>query len=564
MSSSTGPSVTVLPRATHGRRGLLASALAGVLLLGATVVSDTETLDAAPVAMATPQYAAGRVLVRFEPGTPRVVRAGLRAQLQARYQYSLPDTHVHVWTVTPGREPAAVAALGRNPHVEYAEQDVVRSGTALPDDPYLPTGNGSYYGGQWGIFRTRTPDAWSSTGFGSSATVVAVVDSGIAADHPDLRGQLVPGRNVLDGSTSTDDTYGHGTEVAGVVAAATGNSVGIAGYCGGCRLMPVKVTAGGSAYDSNLAAGVAWAADHGARVVNLSFAGPGSSMTLGNAISYARDKGVVVVAAAGNSGCDCPTYPASYPGVVSVGASSNATGDALQGYSNYGSWVDVAAPSGNLTTSLTDPSTGTRWGWMPVGGTSMAAPVVAGVAGLLLSARPTASAADVAAALTSGADPVSGAHPVASGRIDAVYALAAVTGAAAPATPSSTPPSTPSPSPTATAAPSPTTSPTPTASPAPTASASPAPSLSTQSFSATLNRKQPTRSFVVTSTSTVSTSTTFGCPTLSVGIASGAVVLTGSTGPSVLRTDPVGASGAVTVTVSGSTKCSFSLTVTTT
>jgi hypothetical protein len=331
--------------------------------------------------------------------------------------------------------------------------------------------------------------------------------------------------------------------VAGVVAAATNNATGIAGICGGCRVMPVKVTTGGAAYDSNLAAGVIWAVDHGARVVNLSFAGTSSSTTLKNAVAYARDKGAVVVAAAGNSACDCVTYPAGYPGVVAVAASSNLTGDVLQGYSNYGSWVDVAAPSGNVTTTLTDPNTGTPWGWMPVGGTSLAAPVVVGIAGLLLSAQPGTTGVALEQALVAGADPVSGAHSVATGRIDALDALAAL-------------------APAGSAPPTPTPSPTPTASSTPTAS--PSPTAQVRTYSGSLTRKSPARSYPVSATSTIRTATSFGCPSLSVAVTEpdGSAVSTAS-GPSVLGTATTTASGSLTVTVSGSTKCSFTVTVTT-
>jgi subtilisin family serine protease len=529
------------------------------LTLVVALVLTTRGSDLQPTAAHSPAptYAAGRILVKFRAGTEHATKIALRNGVHGVLLSTIVDLDIRVWKVPAGAEAAAVDRLERSPHVVVAERDSRRGEAAvLPDDPYLPTGSGSYDGGEWGVFRTRTPEVWSADGYGAPGVVVAVVDSGIAGGHPDLQGQVVAGRNVLDGSTNTEDTDGHGTEVAGVIAAATDNSTGIAGFCGGCRLMPVKVTAGGSAYDSNLASGVTWAADHGARVINLSFAGSGSSSTLGNAVAYARSKGVVVVAAAGNSGCDCVTYPGNYPGVVAVGASSNLTGDVLQGYSNYGSWVDVAAPSANLTTTLTDPSTGTAWGYLPVGGTSLAAPVVAGLAGLLFSARPAATGTSVEQALVTGASPVSGAHTVATGRIDAASAYAELTGGAATSSPSPTTTPSPSPSATSTASPTPSESPSPTATPNPTAT--------TTTFASSLNRKTPTRTFSVAAGSSVATSTSFGCPSLSVVAKLGTTALASATGPSVLTTGRVAASGTVLVTVSGSTKCSFALSVTTT
>jgi hypothetical protein len=160
--------------------------------------------------------------------------------------------------------------------------------------------------------------------------------------------------------------------------------------------------------------------DHGARVLNISLAGPGTSATLSNAVAYARQHAAVVVAAAGNNGCNCLQYPAAYTGVISVGASTQS--DALYSYSNYGSWVDLAAPGQNVTTMLADPVTGAPYGYGPVGGTSIAAPVVAGIAGLLFSANSNATASDVTNALFTGVDPAYG-NPVRYGRVDAYKAL---------------------------------------------------------------------------------------------------------------------------------------------
>jgi subtilisin family serine protease len=556
------------PVAAPRQPSLLSTAgfLVITLVIGLLVVTRSGGLQPAAAQAPAPTYAAGQIMVKFRAGTDNATKIALRSTVHGKLFSTIADLDVRVWKVPAGAEAAAVQRLERSTHVVLAERDNSRDEAAVvPNDPYLPTGSGSYYGGEWGVFRTKTPDVWNANGYGASGVVVAVVDSGVAGGHPDLQGQLVPGRNVLDGSTNTDDTDGHGTEVAGVIAAATDNSTGIAGFCGGCRVMPVKVTASGSAYDSNLASGVTWAADHAARVINLSFAGSGSSTTLGNAVAYARSKGVVVVAAAGNSGCDCVTYPSNYPGVVAVGASSNLTGDVLQGYSNYGSWVDVSAPSGNLTTTLTDPATGARWGYTPVGGTSLAAPVVAGIAGLLFSARPAAPGTAVEQALVTGADPVSGTHTVASGRIDAADAYAALTGATT-SSPSPTPSSSPSPSATATASPTPSDTPSPTTTPSQTTTPSPTPisTATTTTFSSSLNRKTPSRTFSVAAGSSVATSTSFGCPALSVVEKLGSTPLVAATGPSVLTTGRAAASGTVLVTVSGSTKCSFTLSVTTT
>jgi thermitase len=325
---------------------------------------------------------------------------------------------------------AGMSRLSQLPGVTFVEADARFLPTdTTPNDPYFPPY--SYKGGQWGFVNTQAPKAWDIT-TGSPDVAIAIVDSGVAP-HPDFGGQLVTGYNVLDGSTNTNDTYGHGTHVAGVAAAATNNATGIAGYCWQCKIMPIKAYATSSgAYSSDLATGVTWATDHGARVVNMSLAGPTSSSALGGAIGYARQHGVVVLAAAGNSGCNCATYPASNSGVIAVGGTDQF--DTLYSDSNYGSWVDVAAPGQNLTLLLTDSSTGSQWGYGAVGGTSLATPVVAGVAGLLASAVPSATGVELENALMTGVDPVTGTLQVASGRTNAYKALQAL-GAATPPPP---------------------------------------------------------------------------------------------------------------------------------
>jgi len=189
---------------------------------------------------------------------------------------------------------------------------VEREGRALasttPNDPYFPwSGSNVIYGGQWGDGLTQAQKAWDIT-TGSSSVIVAVVDSGIDGTHPDLAGQLAPGTSVVGGSTVA--TEPHGEYVAGVIAPNTNNGIGVAGYCWSCRLMPIKITNTSSATYSDMASGIVWATDHGARVINVSYAGTSSSSALNSAVSYATSHGAIVVAAAGNSGCDCVTYPA--------------------------------------------------------------------------------------------------------------------------------------------------------------------------------------------------------------------------------------------------------------
>jgi hypothetical protein len=247
----------------------------------------------------------------------------------------------------------------------------------------------------------------------------------------------------------------------------------------------------------------------------------------------------VVVAAAGNSGCNCATYPASTPGVIGVAASDQS--DALYSYSNFGSWVDIAAPGQNLTTWLN----GT---YAPVGGTSLATPVIAGIAGLLFSLDAAATPDAVERALFSSVDPVAGTRTVAYGRVNAYKALLALTGGTA-----SSPTASPTSTPTATAAPTP----APSATPAPTPSPTPAPALATAvttTYSGALNQKSSSRSYTLTSGSgRLDARLTFSkqsALTFAVFAADGTLVVE-KTGPSVVSLQNMLGAGSYTLTVSG-------------
>src|SRR5207249_491081 len=177
------------------------------------------------------------------------------------YVVSLPST---------ASEKAVASALSRHPHIKFAEVDEYVPPSFVPSDPY--------YGSEWHLQTMNAPAAWDLT-TGSGVTV-AILDSGIDDTHPDLQGQLVPGWNFYDNNSDTSDVYGHGTKVAGVVAAVGNNAVGVAGLAWGSKLMPVRVTdLSGSGTWSAIANGLAWAANHGAKVANLSFAVQASSST---------------------------------------------------------------------------------------------------------------------------------------------------------------------------------------------------------------------------------------------------------------------------------------------
>lgn len=272
------------------------------------------------------------------------------------------------------------------------------SGT--PNDPLYARRQRAY------LSAVDLPRAWDVT-HGSGGVKIAIVDTGADVGHPDLAGKIAKTYNAATGGTSVTDRVGHGTFVAGVAAAATNNRVGVAGAGFASRLLIAKVDrpANGS-YDITTvdeAAGIVWAAKQGARVINISLGAPGSDPTERAAVQYAQRRGALVVAAAGNESTSVPSYPAAYSGVVGVGATDTTGRRAF--FSNYGSWVDVAAPGTNITS--TTPRAGSQfWGRTPYStsqGTSFSSPLVAGVAALIAGRYPYASATQLANALRSSA-----------------------------------------------------------------------------------------------------------------------------------------------------------------
>ena len=234
--------------------------------------------------------------------------------------------------------------------------------------------NDDYSGRQWAIPKIMAPEAWQVTA-GKSNVVIAVLDTGIDKEQKDLAGKVMSEINLTKSQT-TDDVYGHGTHIAGVVAAWANRGGGIAGLAPDCRLMNVKVADDQGRFDSPVAAkGVNWAVDHGAKVINISLMSTEPSAVLEEAINYAWNKGVVVVAAAGNLVGDKVVYPAYYSNCIAVAATD--CDDRLASWSSQGDWVDVAAPGVDIYSTLP----GNKYGYKS--GTSMAAAHVSGLAGLL-------------------------------------------------------------------------------------------------------------------------------------------------------------------------------------
>jgi len=309
------------------------------------------------------------------------------------------------------------------PHYLYLTNDLdTASGDAVESQVVVP--NDTLYSEyQWNLPQIETEQGWNFSK-GSQDMIVAVVDTGVQLDHPDLKGRLVKGINIIDPSQPPDDDVGHGTHVAGIIAAQVNNNEGVAGLTWYSKIMPVKAldsTGAGSTYA--VAEGVIWAADHGANVINMSLGNYADAQFLHDAIQYATDKGALVVAASGNDNTDRPGYPAAYPEVLAVAATDPGGGKAE--YSNYGDYIDVAAPG----TSIASTYPGSRYA--ALSGTSMASPHVAALASLVRTANPELSNREVMDVLRStardlgdqGKDPLYG-----FGQIDIRKALQAVSG----------------------------------------------------------------------------------------------------------------------------------------
>jgi len=242
----------------------------------------------------------------------------------------------------------------------------------------VATSRDGYSDRQWAIPQIMAPQAWEVTS-GEASIVIAVLDTGIDKEHEDLAGKVIAEVNFTD-SPTTKDIYGHGTHIAGIIAAAANNGVGVAGLAYNCRLMNVKVADDqGRFYGSAAAKGITWAVEHGAKVINMSLVSTESSTELEEAINYAWSQGAVVVAAAGNFVGTKVVYPAYYSNCLAVAATDSD--DCVASWSGRGDWVDVAAPGVDIYSTLP----GNRYD--SKSGTSMAAAHVSGLAGLLFALR---------------------------------------------------------------------------------------------------------------------------------------------------------------------------------
>ncbi len=364
----------------------------------------------------------------------RVARTGRRPDLGNIYRVPV--------DLAAGETIEQVLAAYRNrPDVEYAEPNPIISVAAASNDPF--------YTDQWALGKIHAAEAWDISR-GSREVLVAVIDTGVDYNHPDLQGNLwtneaeqkglpgidddkngyvddIRGYNFAAGTSDPIDDHGHGTAVTGVIAAMGNNETDIAGVCWTARIMPLKVlTAAGNGTAADAVPAIYYAVANGADIISGSWGGTEASSALRDAIAYAVQEGVVIVAAAGNSASNTAYYPAAYPEVIAVAATES--NDNRWYLSNYGDWVDIAAPGRDIVSlratlpgQTPHPGTAVR-----LSGTSLAAPHVTGTCVLLLAVNPYLRGDELQQILRATGDPIAPGTCVSNGRLNVYQALRAV------------------------------------------------------------------------------------------------------------------------------------------
>ena len=342
-----------------------------------------------------PEFVPDEVLVKFKPG---LEAQSIKAVISGHGAISIkriPRIDVHVLKVQTEKHNlmGKIREFQRDPRVAYAEPNyILHACVEAPNDPSFSS--------QWGLTYIDALSAWDRT-TGSSSIVVAIVDTGVDLNHPDLKNKMIAGYDFVNGDNIAQDDDGHGTHCAGIVAAETNNGVGVAGVSWGSKIMPVKVLGPSGGSSSDCAAGIIYATDNGADVISMSFGGwepSGYDTTLHDAVKYAYATGAVLVAAAGNDGWPMSFQyggylwqhtPSAYPECIAVAATDTSDRDTW--WSNYGSELDVSAPGDNIYSTYW--AGGSTYAYFS--GTSMAAPFVSGLAALILADKPWLSNEEV-------------------------------------------------------------------------------------------------------------------------------------------------------------------------
>jgi thermitase len=381
------------------------------------LIAAAGTVYGQPAARSS--HVPGRLLVQFKAGVPDSRANGVLSSLQSWSTAQIAEIGVHIVQLPPGADENAFAnAFRGRSEVAFAELDqLVPPADITPNDPWFANWESH-------LRKISAPTAWSTT-TGSSAITIAIIDTGVDGTHEDLATKMVPGWNIYSNNSNTSDVYGHGTQVAGTAAAASNNGLGVASVCWNCMIMPVLVSdSGGNATFSNIASGITWAANHGARVASTWAVS--DSSTVKSAAQYFQSKGGVVVAAAGNGS----TFDSNPDNPYMLTISATDPNDNLYSWSNTGNNIDLAAP-GCVYTTLKGG------GYTTACGTSFSTPIVAGVAGLVLSVNPSLTPSQVTTILQQNADdfgPAGWDPSYGWGRVNAARAVAAAASVQSPPT----------------------------------------------------------------------------------------------------------------------------------
>lgn len=364
-----------------------------------------------------------RILVKFKSTVSASKKEEIFTKHNTKLKSTIRGAKVEALSVPSGTTPEAFVKKLKNEesaNIVFAEPDNLITPEVIPNDPY--------YAFQWHLPKILAPSAWDRTK--ATGVTVAICDTGVDGSHADLAGTLLTslGFNTVDNSTNWSPVHWHGTSVAGTAAAITNEAYGAAGVGWGAMIIPVRISnfADGSAYVSDAAECIAYGADNGASIVNISYLMAGYS-TIDSAAAYAESKNAVTVVAAGNNAVD-PGWT-DFPTFLSVSATDQ--NDALASFSNYGTYVDIAAPG----VSILAPYPG---GWAYVSGTSFSAPIVTGALALIYAAQPNLGAAEAKTILLQSADDLGTPGEDAqygAGRINVMNAIDEILGAIPTSTP---------------------------------------------------------------------------------------------------------------------------------
>ena len=354
-------------------------------------------------------YKTGEIIVKYKNGVTRPQNSAFFVDGDKLSVEYIDDNHSYYY-VNDAKMEDLLEKCNSNPEIEYAQPNYKYSIENMTSDPYV-----SY---EWGLDKINAQKVWDINS-NDAPPAVAIVDTGVNVEHADLKSNVVSGYNVIDGTTDVADDCGHGTHIAGIAAAVTNNGTGIAGVSGNSKIVPVKVLdKDGNGYSSDIALGIKWAADQNVKIINLSLGGSSYDNYLKEAVEYATKKGCIVVAAAGNKGSYRPTYPAAFEDVIAVTAVDND--DQLCNFSNFGRYVDIAAPGLDIYSTSKDG------GYEYRSGTSMACAFVSGTIALVWGGAPEKTPKEIQEIIKASANKVDISpiitYDIGSGVIDAYSA----------------------------------------------------------------------------------------------------------------------------------------------